>query len=105
MLQIKVETRPWSIELPSRKLEVELTTISRCGAAHQLHILETCATAVAQCHTQGIWHVQCFNLQVMYRSNLSESLSYCGVMLRLTPLLLFLLVCVALFQRECILYW
>ncbi|WIA08571.1 hypothetical protein OEZ85_008000 [Tetradesmus obliquus] len=26
--KIKVETRPWSIELPSRKLEVELTTIS-----------------------------------------------------------------------------
>jgi hypothetical protein len=27
--QIKVETRPWTIELPSRKLEVELTVISR----------------------------------------------------------------------------
>jgi hypothetical protein len=29
LLQIKVETRPWTIELPSRKLEVELTVISR----------------------------------------------------------------------------
>ena len=26
--QVKVETRPWTIELPSRKLEVELTTVS-----------------------------------------------------------------------------
>lgn len=26
--QIRVETRPWQIELPSRKLEVELTTVS-----------------------------------------------------------------------------
>lgn len=32
-LQIKVETRPWTIELPSRKLEVELTMISRCAYA------------------------------------------------------------------------
>lgn len=29
LAQIKVETRPWTIELPSRKLEVELTVISR----------------------------------------------------------------------------
>lgn len=27
-MQVKVETRPWQIELPNRKLEVELTTIS-----------------------------------------------------------------------------
>lgn len=26
--QVKVESRPWTIELPSRKLEVELTTLS-----------------------------------------------------------------------------
>lgn len=28
LLQVKVESRPWVIELPSRKLEVELTTLS-----------------------------------------------------------------------------
>ena len=28
LVQIRVETRPWQIELPTRKLEVELTTIS-----------------------------------------------------------------------------
>jgi hypothetical protein len=33
LLQIKVETRPWTIELPSRKLEVELTVISRCAGS------------------------------------------------------------------------
>ena len=27
MVQIKVETKPWKIELPSRKLEIELTTV------------------------------------------------------------------------------
>lgn len=27
-LQVRVETRPWVIELPSRKLEVELTTVA-----------------------------------------------------------------------------
>ncbi|GFH25171.1 DNA replication factor C complex subunit 3, partial [Haematococcus lacustris] len=27
-LQVKVESRPWVIELPSRKLEVDLTTLS-----------------------------------------------------------------------------
>jgi hypothetical protein len=39
LLQIKVETRPWSFELPSRKLEVELTTISRCAARRLMHVL------------------------------------------------------------------
>lgn len=27
LMQIKVETKPWKIELPSRKLEIELTTV------------------------------------------------------------------------------
>ena len=26
-MQIKVETKPWKIELPSRNLEIELTTV------------------------------------------------------------------------------
>ena len=26
-LQIKVETKPWKIELPSRNIEIELTTV------------------------------------------------------------------------------
>ncbi len=26
-MQIKVETRPWKIELPSRNIEIELTTV------------------------------------------------------------------------------
>jgi hypothetical protein len=79
-LQIKVETRPWSIELHSRKLEVELTTISRCAAAPAA-LLDTRVASnfqltqllrlyvQLQSHITGMWHVRFFTLHRRYCSH------------------------------------
>lgn len=94
-LQIKVETRPWTIELPSRKLEVELTVISRCAAAASTCTPLACRTAAglacswlfqpsppSSCITRGVW---CGAPQAL---SINCSIQqHCGAQLLLRPLL------------------